>query len=138
MPFTALTFLTLFLPCVCIAYYVVPKQGRNAVALLASILFYAWGAPAFLPVILALGVIDYHLGHAIAKSKNERVRKLLIAGGICMHLGVLCYFKYANFFIGQSNALLAWFSIRPIPWTNVALPIGVSFLTFEEISCLVD
>jgi alginate O-acetyltransferase complex protein AlgI len=138
MPFTALTFLTLFLPCVCIVYYLVPRAGRNAVALAASLVFYAWGAPAFLPVILALGVIDYHLAHGIAKASTLRLKKLLLGSGICVHLGVLCYFKYSNFFVGQTNTLLAHFHIAPIPWASVALPIGVSFLTFEEISCLCD
>src|SRR5215470_5478965 len=116
MPFTALTFLTLFLPCVCVVYYVVPRAGRNAVALAASLVFYAWGAPAFLPVILALGVIDYHLAHGIAKAGTLRLKKLLLGFGICIHLGVLCYFKYSNFFVGQTNALLGHFHIAPIPW----------------------
>ena len=136
MPFTSLLFLCAFLPLFLIAYWVVRPGYKNGVALGFSLLFFGWGAPAFLPVVLALGCIDYLLTHAIAKSDSARRRKQLLLGGITLHLSVLAYFKYSNFFVNQLNHLLP--SALALKWSAVALPIGVSFLTFEEISCICD
>jgi alginate O-acetyltransferase complex protein AlgI len=134
MPFTSLFFLTGFLPIFLAVYWAAPKPFRNAVALLASIAFYAWGAPKLFLVILGLGVVDFFLAHAVARSVGPRKKHLLV-GGIVLHLSVLAYFKYANFFVHEVCQRLG---LGPASWVEIALPIGISFLTFEEISALVD
>ncbi len=156
MPFSSLLFLSVFLPAFLLVYWASPRILKNTVTLLFSIVFYAWGAPRLLPVVLALGVIDYWLGHVVARTRagarachedarheagarlDRRAKRILVAG-IAMHLSVLAYFKYSNFLVAETNSLLAYLP-RPfhMTWTEVALPIGISFLTFEEISYLVD
>ena len=134
MPFSSLLFVHVFLPAFLIAYWITPKVAKNYTAIVASLIFYAWGAPRFLPVVLALGVVDFVLSHRIARTRS----RLLLGLGVTMHLSVLVYFKYTNFFIGEINSLIPHFSFAPFEWTKVVLPIGVSFITFEEISYLCD
>jgi alginate O-acetyltransferase complex protein AlgI len=142
MPFSSLLFLSVFLPAFLAAYWASPRFLKNGVTLLFSIAFYAWGAPRLLPVVLALGVIDYYLGHAVAgarKSGNDLRARRILAIGVSAHLSVLAYFKYSNFLVAETNTLLAHLPTAiQIAWKEVPLPIGISFLTFEEISYLVD
>jgi alginate O-acetyltransferase complex protein AlgI len=142
VPFSSLLFVHLFLPAFLVVYWVTPKRAKNATAILASVLFYAWGAPKFLPVVLALGIIDFYVSHAIAaareKPERQRRAKLLLILGVTMHLSVLVYFKYSNFFVDQINSLLSTIGWTHLTWTKVVLPIGISFITFEEISYLCD
>jgi alginate O-acetyltransferase complex protein AlgI len=137
MPFSSLIFVCVFLPACLLVAWFSPARARNMVVLAASLLFYAWGAPRFMPVIFALGVADFWLARRIASSEGPTRRRLLIAG-ICVHVSVLAYFKYANFFVGEVNAARTAMQLAPWGWTAVILPIGVSFLTFEEISYLTD
>lgn len=129
MPFSSLLFVHLFLPAFLAIYWLAPRPAKNGVAIGASLLFYAWGAPKFLPVVLGLGIVDFYLSHAIAARRS----RLLLGIGVTIHLSVLAYFKYSNFFVEQLEYLLG-----PVGWTKVVLPIGVSFITFEEISYLCD
>lgn len=142
MPFSSLLFVHLFLPIFLLAYWIAPRGLKNALALVASVLFYAWGAPRFLPAVIVLGLVDFQLAHAIARRRSTaagaaRARILLIVG-LSLHLSVLGYFKYANFFVDETNGLFVAAGLRALPWTKVVLPIGVSFITFEEISYLLD
>ena len=153
MPFSSLLFLSGFLPAFLLLYWLAPRALRNGVALAFSIVFYAWGAPRLLPVVLALGVIDFYLGRLIARTREaarasaqpaeverlqRRARRMLVCG-ITVHLSVLAYFKYSNFLVAETNALLVHLpSAMQVSWKEVTLPIGISFLTFEEISYLVD
>ena len=142
MPFSSLLFLSGFLPAFLALYWIAPRIAKNGVALAFSLIFYAWGAPRLLPVVLALGVIDFYLGRVVAdanaRGEKKKAKRIVIAG-VALHLSVLAYFKYSNFLVGQTNDLL---TLLPhgakIAWTEVPLPIGISFLTFEEISYLVD
>jgi alginate O-acetyltransferase complex protein AlgI len=140
VPFSSPLFLHLFLPIFLAAYWLTPRRAKNYTAIAASLVFYAWGAPRFLPVVVALGVIDYSVSHQIARLRTTMPgrAKLLLGVGVTMHLCVLAYFKYTNFFIGELDALVAHFGFEPFQWTKVVLPIGVSFITFEEISYLND
>jgi alginate O-acetyltransferase complex protein AlgI len=140
MPFSSVLFIHLFLPVFLAGYWLAPRQAKNHVAIAASLVFYAWGAPRFLPVVVALGVIDYSVSHQIARlrASSPRAARLLLGLGVTMHLSVLAYFKYTNFFVGELDRLLAEFGVAPFAWTKVVLPIGVSFITFEEISYLTD
>jgi alginate O-acetyltransferase complex protein AlgI len=142
MPFSSLLFVHLFLPVFLVVYWLTPKAAKNYAAIAGSVVFYAWGAPRFLPVVLGLGICDYVVSHQIARSRaaaptSSRARWLL-GLGITLHLSVLAYFKYSNFFVDQFDGLLAHAGISAVQWSKVLLPIGVSFITFEEISYLCD
>ena len=140
LPFSSLLFVHLFLPAFLVVYWITPRQGKNAVAIAASIVFYAWGAPRFLPVVLGLGIVDYYVSHAIAASRRSDPRRarILLVAGVTVHLSVLAYFKYSNFFVGELNGLLTAWGLETVGWSQVVLPIGISFITFEEISYLCD
>jgi alginate O-acetyltransferase complex protein AlgI len=138
MAFSSLLFLTAFFPAYVVLYWLSPRRVRNVTLLALSFLFYAWGAPWFLPVVLALGVVDYYLALAIDKRRGQRSARWIVVFAVTMHLSVLGYFKYSNFFVGEVGTLFTHLGIASLHWEKVALPIGVSFLTFEEISYVVD
>jgi alginate O-acetyltransferase complex protein AlgI len=139
MPFSSVTFLFGFLPTFLLVYYLAPLRYRNAVALLASLCFYAWGAPRFLPMLVAVSAVDYLFSRSIARAEPDSPRrKALLAVAIALNLALLFYFKYANFAVHEANRLAAMFGKGPLSWQEVVLPMGISFIAFEEISYLVD
>ena len=139
MVFSSLTFLFLFLPLMLAAYYACPARHRNLVALLASALFYAWGAPRFVIVLFVSGLIDYVLSRELPGDRGTPGRrKGVLALAVVLNIALLLYFKYANFFVAEMNAMLARFGGGAVPWAAVALPIGISFFTFQKVSYLVD
>lgn len=139
MAFSSLLFLFYFLPAFLAVYWLLPARWQNAWALFASAVFYAWGAPAFLPVIAATSIVDYLLSKRLHRPETSpHAKRQLLTVSVAMNLAVLGYFKYANFFVDQVNALLQQAGAHPLQWTAVALPIGISFLTFEKISYVVD
>lgn len=121
-----------------IVYFLTGKKYRNYVALLASIVFYGFGSPKFLVTLLAAIIIDFFIVREIDRSEAPKRRKLFLVFSIILNLGLLAYFKYANFFIDNINALLSAFGGNPIKWTRVILPIGISFFTFQKLSYSVD
>jgi alginate O-acetyltransferase complex protein AlgI len=139
MVFSSFIFLFAFLPLVCAAYFLVPKRWGNTVLLLASLVFYGWGAPKMiLPLILSCS-FDFWIGQRAAPGiRLERSRKRLLWLGVSTNLLLLGYFKYMNFFVGETNRLLSWLGAAPFSWNEVLLPIGISFFTFHKISYLVD
>ncbi len=142
MPFSSVLFLHAFLPAFALAYWLTPKRFGNYMALLGSLLFYAWGAPRFLPVLVAFSVADYWIGHALARWQlEERTHaraRWCLGLAVTGHLLMLGYFKYANFFAGELNAWRSALGASPFAWEQIVLPIGISFITFEAISYLVD
>ena len=138
MPFSSILFLHAFLPAFLVVYWAAPRVAKNYVAIAASIVFYAWGAPRFLPVVLGLGVVDFSISRKLAALPPGRRKKLLLAAGVTVHLSVLAYFKYSNFFVGDINGVLRTLGMTAWHWKKVVLPIGISFITFEEISYLTD
>jgi alginate O-acetyltransferase complex protein AlgI len=138
MVFSSLTFIFLFLPVTLAIYGLSPLRWRNGILLLASCLFYSWGAPKFLFILLASSALDYFLAHRIHTSTAATEKRWLITLGISVNAALLLYFKYANFFIDQVNALADLTGNTPLQWTRIALPIGISFFTFQKISYLVD
>jgi alginate O-acetyltransferase complex protein AlgI len=134
MVFSSYTFLFAFLPIVIGCYYLVPNACKNYVALLASLLFYAWGAPFIVPLLALACVADLLLSNQF----ESKWRKPAFILSILLNVAMLGYFKYANFFVEQVNTLFSWWGIGQISWLSVALPAGVSFYTFEKISYLVD
>ena len=139
MVFSSLLFLAVFLPAVAGCYFLVPSRERatrNAVLLTASGLFYLWGAGPFLFLLLASAFVDFRLGFLIAK-RGVGARTWVTAS-VGLNLLLLGYFKYANFFVGEWNAVLSHLGYASMPWFEVALPIGISFFTFHKITYVVD
>lgn len=131
MLFSSLTFLFVFLPVVLLSYYLVRPSLKNTVLLFASLFFYAWGEPKYLLVMLATILINYVGARCIEKFT---MKKVALAATIGLDLAFLGYFKYINFFIDNINAIFK----SEIDFVAIALPIGISFYTFQSISYLVD
>lgn len=138
MVFTSVLFLLVFLPVFLLVYYYAPNKGKNMVALVASLLFYMWGAPMFFWLLISLLFINFYLVKNMDSSQKQGLRKGLMIGSLCINLGVLAYFKYANFFVENVNSLLNLAGNGGITWVDVALPIGISFFTFQSITYTLD
>lgn len=138
MVFSSITFLVYFLPVFLLAYHLTPHKLKNACILLFSIIFYAWGGPKFIFVILGTTFLDFFLVGKMHEAKTTKAKRQFLVLSLCMNLGLLFYFKYCNFFIGNVNTLLGMFGGKPLPWLKVVLPIGISFYTFESVTYVVD
>lgn len=132
MLFTSITFLYYFLPLVLIFYFITPKKYRNIILLISSIIFYAYGEPKYVFLMLLEIIISYY--GAILIDKYPRYKETILAIFITIHLGLLCIFKYTNFLISNINNIFNS-NISPL---NIIMPIGISFYTFQIISYLVD
>ncbi len=141
MVFSSVEFLFLFLPAALLLHWAAPKRLRNGVLLVASLLFYTWGGGAFVLILLASIAVDYWAGW-LAEIGHDRDRPRWRAAAVGTSVGVnLCllgYFKYANFFVDQWNDVGSALGIGTIAWTNIALPIGISFFTFQSMSYTID
>ena len=135
MLFSSIVFLFTFLPIVLILYYVLPRQFKNPVLLLASLLFYAWGEPIYLFLMMFSILFNYISGLDIARNLGNKraVRKSLIFN-VVVNLCVLGFFKYEGFVLNSLNAVLP----VEIPFQEVALPVGISFYTFQILSYIID
>ncbi len=134
MLFSSITFLYYFLPMTAAVYFAVPKRFKNAVLLLASFVFYGWGEPKYV-VLMGLSILlGYGFGLLVEKYRQKRAGKILCTCSVCMSLSFLLYFKYADFFIWNFNKATG----MEIPLLRIALPIGISFYTFQIISYTVD
>lgn len=138
MVFSSVLFLFLFLPIFMLVYQILPHKFRNTWALIASLFFYAWGAPLFLFVVSGTIIVDFFIVNKIHTSDNEKIRKRLLALSVFIKVGLLAYFKYANFFVDNVDTLLISLGFNSIHWTQVALPIGISFFTFQALTYSVD
>lgn len=138
MIFSSHIFLLYFLPVFLLLYFLAPVKWRNAVLLVASIVFYAWGAPDFILVLLVSTVANFYLVRAMHQARRPALKKLYCTLAVVLCIGLLAYFKYANFFVDNLNALLAVFGLSPLPWAKVLLPIGISFFTFQSLTYVVD
>lgn len=141
MVFSSIEFLFLFLPLVLGLYTLAPRRVKNTLLLLASLVFYTWGGGAFVLVLLAAIALSYAAGRLIGWARDRDrplAARLGLALGIATGLGLLGYFKYANFMVDQLNDVGARLGLGAIAWEGVALPIGVSFFTFQAMSYVVD
>lgn len=138
MVFSSILFLLYFLPVFMLVYVLLPQKAKNYWALLVSILFYAWGAPNFLYAVLCTSILDFYLVRALYKSEKQQHKKILLTTSLVLNLGLLAYFKYANFFIENVNAALGSLGIEQLAWTQVALPIGISFFTFQTLTYAIE
>lgn len=137
MVFSSVVFLLFFLPIFLSIYNFTPDKFKNALLLLSSIFFYAWGAPLFIFILLLSTIIDFYLVKQLHISAGSSRKKWLILS-LFMNLGLLAYFKYANFFIENVNQVLISMGVEQVGWTNIALPIGISFYTFQTLTYSID
>ena len=137
MIFSSIIFLIHFLPVTLALYYLAPPRLKNTVLFLCSLLFYCWGEVRFFPVMLALILINYLCGLGMERfDQNKTARRVLLVVALVGSLGMLFYFKYANFVLESINALLGA-SFAPIQGISV-LPLGISFYTFQTLSYSID
>lgn len=135
MVFSSLLFIIIFLPAVLSLYYISPPKLRNLILLISSFLFYAWGEPIYILLLLISTTTDFWLGKWIGTTKrDERYRKFLLVTSISINLAVLFFFKYADFLINNINSLFG----TNLGSLDLPLPIGISFYTFQSISYIVD
>lgn len=134
MLFSSITFLYYFLPLTAALYFIGPKKFRNIVLLLASLIFYGWGEPKRLPVILLSVLFGYIFGLLVEKYRKSIYGRVFCIISVLISLSFLLYFKYADFFLENINAL----SGLNLPLLQIALPIGISFYTFQIISYTID
>lgn len=134
MLFSSITFLYYFLPLTMALYLTVPKRFKNLVLLLASLVFYAWGEPKYVFLMGGSILLSYGFGLLIEKFREKRTGRFFCIVSVLFSLSFLLYFKYADFFLENFNAVTG----AHIPLLNIALPIGISFYTFQLISYTVD
>ena len=119
-------------------YVLIPKNLKNTWILISSLAFYYWGAPLFIYLLVSATIIDFFLINEIHKSKTVTRKKLFLISSLTLNLGLLAYFKYANFFIENVNSALGLAGFNEISWMKIALPIGISFYTFETLTYAID
>ena len=134
MLFSSIPFLYYFLPCAVLLYFLAPKRLKNTVLLLLSLFFYGWGEPRYLVFMAASIVQGYVFGRLIGKYRGRRPAKVFLAASVLFSLSLLGYCKYADFFIANFNAVTG----LSVPLLQIALPIGISFYTFQILSYAAD
>ena len=134
MLFSSVTFLYYFLPAVLILYFLVPRGLKNAVLLLSSLIFYGWSEPKLLFLMIFTILMFYFCGQLIGKSQTPKGKKLWLTVSVVISIGLLAIFKYADFFIDSFNAVTG----LSVPLLRLALPVGISFYTFQSLSYTID
>lgn len=134
MLFSSIPFLYYFLPCVLILYFLSPRCLKNTVLLLTSLVFYGWGEPKYVVLMVISILVGYVSGLLIEKFRGTILAKIFMIFGVVVGLGFLVYYKYADFFIDNFNAVTG----LSVPLLKIALPIGISFYTFQMVSYVID
>ena len=137
MVFSSFVFLLVFLPLVLAIYYICPDKLRNLVLFIASLIFYAWGEPVYVLIMLFSTVFDYTNGRLIENfqnKKNDKMAKTVLVIDLVGNLCILGFFKYTDFAIGTVNSIFG----TGISLLHIALPIGISFYTFQTMSYTID
>lgn len=137
MVFSSSLFLLYFLPVFLLFYYFADVKYKNYVALAGSLFFYAWGAPDFIFIVIVSIVADFYAVNVMHRSKGRK-KRLWVAFSILLNIGMLLYFKYANFFVENINFMVEAMGGKPAEWVKVALPIGISFFSFQKMTYAVD
>jgi alginate O-acetyltransferase complex protein AlgI len=137
MLFSSLLFLYQFLPVTLFIYYLSKERFQSTVLLLASLIFYAWGGPSFISILIINILINYFSGLAMGSGEGGKRRKIFLILGIIMNLSLLVIFKYTHFFIENINLLTSLLGVSPVLIKKIFLPLGISFFTFKGISYLV-
>ena len=146
MVFSSNVFLLYFMPGFFLLYFLLPKKARNYALLFASLLFYAWGAPDFLIQLVVSTIANFYLVKAMVAAKeteNASLSKLLCGLSIAIPIGLLVFYKYANFFTENLFWLLgrlgySQFSVFRSPFSKILLPIGISFFSFQSVTYTLD
>ncbi len=134
MLFSSIPFLYYFLPAVILIYFLAPKVLKNAVLLVSSLVFYAWGEPRYVILMVTTITLFYVCGLAIGKAKHHAWKKFFLIWSVVISLGLLGIFKYADFFVENFNKATG----LSIPLLRLALPVGISFYTFQCLSYTID
>ncbi|MBQ2943914.1 MAG: MBOAT family protein [Ruminococcus sp.] len=135
MVFSSLTFWFFYLPCVLLIYYAVPKKARNIALFVVSLAFYGWGEPVYILLMLFTILVNYFAGMLIEKAEgNEKKRRMWLILSVVVNLGLLVFFKYSGMIVDTLNLL----PFVNISFTAPALPIGISFYTFQAMSYTID
>ncbi len=134
MIFSSIPFLYYFLPIVLVLYFAAPKALKNPVLLISSLIFYGWGEPKYVFLMLATVLLGYIFGLLIEKFRGRPISKVFLILSVVSSLAGLGYFKYADFFIANFNEVTG----LSVPFLRLALPIGISFYTFQILSYTVD
>lgn len=139
MVFSSAVFLLYFLPIFLLVYYLIDRKYKNYAILFFSIFFYAWGAPKFIFAVLISISANFYVVQLMHKLPDKPLQRLLLAISVIINLGLLIYFKYANFFLENINTLIEGVGLgNPVHWTRIALPIGISFFTFQSLTYSMD
>lgn len=134
MLFSSIPFLYYFLPLVMVLYFLVPRRGKNTVLLLSSLVFYGWGEPKLLFLMIFTIVLFWVCGLAMGRAAGQRQKKFWLLVSVVISVALLGLFKYADFFIGSFNTLTG----LGLPMLRLALPVGISFYTFQCLSYTID
>lgn len=135
MVFSSLLFIFMFLPITLAAYYLCPKSFRNIVILIVSLIFYAWGEPVYIVIMIFSTIFDYTNGRLIYKYRsNKKTARLVLIFSITVNLSLLCFFKYYGFIVNNINEI---FNLG-IKVNSMPLPLGISFYTFQTMSYVID
>lgn len=135
MVFSSTIFLCVYLPLVLLGYYICPKKGRNLFLLIASLVFYAWGEPKYVFLMIFSILVNYIFGRLMDKNRGRQKRlKLMLVLSVVIDIGLLSVFKYTDFIITNVNAIFG----ANFDLLNIALPIGISFYTFQAMSYTID
>ena len=138
MVFSSNVFLLYFMPAFFLVYFLMPKKTRNYVLLLASLIFYAWGAPEFIIQLLVSLVANFFIVRWMCKTEKPGAKKLLCALSILISMGLLLFYKYGNFTMQNLNALIGLTGHAPLSWKRIMLPIGISFFSFQSVTYTLD
>ena len=134
MVFSSIVFIFMFLPAVMILYRLVPEKMRNGLLLAASLIFYAWGEPVYVLLMIFSIVFNYFMGLKLEHLKEKNKKKAALAACIAVNIGILCFFKYTGFIMENISRV----SGLSLPAIQPALPVGISFYTFQTLSYIID
>ena len=138
MVFSSNVFLLYFMPVFFLVYFILPKKARNYFLLLASLVFYAYGAPEFIIQLVVSLIANFYLVKWMNKVERPGLKKLLCGISIVIPLGLLVFYKYGNFTMENLNALLGLTGHAPLTWKRILLPIGISFFSFQSVTYTLD
>lgn len=139
MIFASHLFLEVFLPLFLLAYYLSPRRFRSLTLALASYVFYGWWRPDFVILMLISTLVDFACGQQIVSARQRgNTGRLFLIASLVTNLGLLAYFKYANFAVETLNAVRVQMGGQPQAWVDIVLPVGISFYTFQSLSYTVD
>ena len=133
MLFSSLLFIFFFLPIFLLIYYLVPFKFKNFILLIFSLIFYAWGEPKYILLLILVTLLNYICGLIIDKNDNKKIRKSVMIICVILNIALLGFFKYTNFIIDNLNSFGLNLNVL-----NIALPLGISFYVFQTMSYTID